>query len=100
MNKFLSLFALLTTLCISSPVYASPPPPPMGGQVIKAGPGFHRVGPRHPHMMPPPPPGGAGFVGIRYRRMCYPYRLGWCENSYYPCYGNGIYINLGVPIRF
>ena len=94
MKKVLSLFSVFTLLYTFSPANAAPPPPPGGGgQVIKAGPGY-RYAPRRRHFAPPPR--GIGFIG-RY----YPYRtcfgFGGC---YTPCYPGGVYVNIGVPIRF
>lgn len=116
MKRMFSIISLLAILNIVSPAFAAPPPPghgappPGGGHIIHAGPGIHRHPPVGWGAPPPPPPpryhGGSAIIGgVLARRSCwgYPYcdyRLGlynWYPAEYY---GNGVYLNVGIPIRF
>lgn len=115
MKKVLSLLSLIAIFSITSPVCAAPgggPPGPPPGQVLHAGHGIHR-GHRPPAgwgAPPPPPPhryhrGSAIIGGVLARRSCwgYPYcdyRVGMYGYYPPPCYGNGVYLNVGIPIRF
>ncbi len=115
MKKVLSLLSLIAIFSITSPVCAAPgggPGGPPPGQVLHAGPGIHR-GHRPPAgwgAPPPPPPhryhrGSAIIGGVLARRSCwgYPYcdyRVGMYGYYPPPCYGNGVYLNVGIPIRF
>ena len=127
MKKFLSVFSIVTILGLMTPAFAAPPSGPHGGH---GGPhgghggrieGRHYVSTRHHH----PPMRGhinhrppmhyhhhhasrihVGGVLARRSYWNYPYscdyRLGWCDDYYYPTryYGSGVYVNLGIPIRF
>ncbi len=98
MKKVLSFIALFAILGASVPAIAAPPPHAGKGHVVHAG----------PHRAPAPPPhhyyrkGSAVFGGVLARRgywgypYCCDYRLGCYTN----CYEPGVYINLGIPIRF
>lgn len=115
MKKVLSLLSLIAIFSITSPVCAAPgggPGGPPPGQVLHAGPGIHR-GHRPPAgwgAPPPPPPhryhrGSAIIGGVLARRSCwgypyYDYRVGMYGYYPPPCYGNGVYLNVGIPIRF
>ena len=121
MKKVLSVLSLLALLSVAMPANAAPPPAGGGhggGQMVQAGPGFRGHG--DPHRgdwgAPPPPPRayhGRGSIvvgGVLARRSYwgYPYgydcRLGWCDDFFPPpppiYRPSGVYINLGVPIRF
>ncbi len=116
MKKVLSLLSLIAIFSISAPAYAAPPPPPghgapPPGQILHAGPGRVRRPPVGWGAPPPPPPpryhGGSAIIGgVLARRSCwgYPYcdyRVGLYD--WYPppaYYGSGVYLNVGIPIRF
>lgn len=115
MKKVLCILMLTGIVGLSSSAIAAPGGPggPGRGHIINAGPGKHRPIGHHRYIAPPPPHGhyyrgNAVIGGVFARRSCwgYPYRydcrLGWCDNYYYPPVypGSGVYINLGVPIRF
>ncbi len=117
MKRVISLLSLIAIISITAPAYAAPPGggppgPPPGGHVLHAGPGIHRG---HPHpaglRTPPPPPpryyrGSAIIGGVLAGRSCwgYPYcdyRVGMYGYYPQPCYyGSGVYLNVGIPIRF
>ena len=121
MKKVLAVLSLLALLSVAMPANAAPPPAGgghCGGQMVQAGPGFRGHG--GPHRgdwgAPPPPPRayyGRGNIvvgGVLAKRSYwgYPYgydcRLGWCDDFFPPpppmYRPSGVYINLGVPIRF
>lgn len=113
MKKVLSLLSLIAVFSIISPVYAAPgggPGGPPPGGALHAGPGIHR-GHRPPsgRIAPPPPPryyrGSAIIGGVLARRSCwgYPYcdyRVGLYDWYPTPCDRGGVYVNVGIPIRF
>ena len=121
MKKLFTLLGLIGILVMSTPVFAAPMGAAPGGhrgQMVHAGPGMARPpqGGGH-HMSPPPPPpahsyyrGSAVIGGVLARRSywgyrnCYYNRLAYCNDYYYrpipAYYGSGVYVNLGIPIRF
>ena len=127
MKKFLSVLSIITILSMMTPAFADPgrhsgPGGPGGGHHraphhISAG-HHHRHSIRHHHPAPPPRihnyhhHGAHVHVGGVLARRSYwgypygcDYRLGWCDDYYYsrpirPYYGSGVYVNLGIPIRF
>ena len=94
MKKILFLFSLTALFGLILPAEAVSPPPHGAGNVIHAGPGRH--------WKPAPPPPQRYYTRGMFIRPCYDCRLGWYDGYYYrrPCYDGGIYINLGIPVRF
>ena len=121
MKKVLSLLGLIAILGSTIPCYAHCDNPHRG-QMIQAGPHYSKHM-KHPHAYrnwgPPPPHYNAYnrssvFVGgVLARRSCWSYSdcyyngLRWYDNGFYPSYPthppvyiNGMYVNVGIPIRF
>lgn len=115
MKKVLTVLGLMFLLGATTSVQAAPMGPGghHGGHMAPPTPhsihnaAHHRV---H-HMMPPPPRHyhhrSHVVIGGYYPRHsywgypCYDYALG-CDRFYYPrpYYDNGVYVNVGFPIRF
>lgn len=119
MKKFLSFLSIIAIFGLMTPAFAAPGehgrhgghggPPHRGGHHIQAGHNHHYVHHRPHHTYRPYYHSHVNFGGVLARRSYWSnpyycdYRLGWCDDYYYsrPYYrSNGVYVNLGIPIRF